>query len=289
MRVFMTGASGFVGRALTSALVARGDSIVALSRSAREPSDKIEWVTGDAASAKDRAAGCDAIVHLAGEPVAARRWTATQKQKLVASRVEAAAILAGVRGPRTFVSASGTDYFPFDEGDRAYVESDGPGDSFLAKLCVAWEGAAARAREHGARVAFLRTPLTVGHGSEAIAKMSTPFKLFAGGPIGSGKQWIAWIHVDDLVGAYVAALDGLDGPINAVAPTCVHQKELARALGKALGRPSWLPVPTPALRLAVGELAEYLVHGRRVAPAALEKAGYAFKHPELAGALAASI
>jgi uncharacterized protein (TIGR01777 family) len=291
VKVFVTGGSGFVGKALLPALVARGDSVVALSRSARPAEDKIEWLAGDPAANgawTERAAGCDAICHLAGEPVGARRWTATQKQKILASRVDSAKLLAALDGPKVLVSASGVDFYPWDDSEKPYPEDAPAGDSYLGRVCIEWERAIAAAK--GKKTSFVRTGLAVGKGSEALHKMTAPFKLFAGGPIGSGKQWLSWIHIDDLVGAYLLALDGkIEGPINGAAPETLHQKDFAHALGKELGHRSWLPVPAPAVRLAVGEFADYVLHGRRVVPAALEKAGYRFKHPDLAGALAASV
>jgi uncharacterized protein (TIGR01777 family) len=303
MRVFVTGATGFIGRALSAALVARGDTVVALSRSGAAPGGEdgrplegVRAVPGDPTAEgpwRAELAGCDAVVHLAGEPIAAHRWGAEHKEELRRSRVEsgrqlaaAIAALPAAERPRVLVTASGADIYPFDSSERPYAEDAPAGHGFLSELCVAWEAATAGAAE---RVVAMRTGLVLGKGEGALAKLTTPFKLFLGGPVGSGQQWLSWIHLDDVVGGYLLALDrDLRGPINLVTAS-VRQREFAAALGDALKRPSWLPVPGLALRAAVGELAEHLIHGRRIEPAALGHAGYRWTRPDLAEALAASV
>lgn len=291
MRIFMTGASGLIGRALTTALVARGDTVVALSRGGRAGAGA-EVVTGDPTQAgawQERIGGCDAVVHLAGESIGDKRWTTERKRSFRASRVDsghqlgrALAALPVALRPRALLTASGVDRYPFDDSDRPYGEDAAAGDSFLADLCAAWEAATDGAAE---RVVALRTGVVLAQDGP-FAKMQLPFKLFAGGPMGSGRQWLSWIHLDDAVGGILYALDHeLRGPINLVGAS-TRQREFARALGSALHRPSWLPVPAFALRVAVGELAEYLLHGRRVVPIALQSAGYRFRYAGLAEALA---
>ena len=196
-------------------------------------------------------------MHLAGESIAAKRWDARQKQVLRDSRVEstrtiveAIAELPAEQRPRVLVSASGADYYEFDDSDEETVESAPAGESFLARVCRDWEKEARAARAHGLRVACMRTGIVLGPGG-AVAKMTTPFKLFVGGRMGSGKQWLPWIHRDDVVAAYIAAVDDAryEGPINLVTDS-VRNKDFAKALGKTLGRPSWLPVPGFALKAA---------------------------------------
>jgi hypothetical protein len=304
--VVVTGASGFIGAALVAALRAAGRAVTVLSRDAerarRELGDAT-CVTADLQSPGPWTAALDgaaAIVHLAGEPIAGRRWDARQKQRLRDSRVEttrtlveAIAAVPAASRPRALISASGTDYYPFapDGGatefdDDEVTERDPPGDSFLARLCRDWEAEAQGAATAGVRVACMRTGMVLGPGG-ALAKLTTPFRMFVGGPIGAGRQWVAWIHRDDAVRGYLAALDDprYTGPINLVAGS-VRNAELARALGASLGRPSWLPVPGFALRAALGELAEYALHGRRVVPSRLRELGFAWSHPTLAEALA---
>lgn len=201
---------------------------------------------------------------------------------------------AGARGrPTVLVSASGVDYYPFDvdlatamDEDDEITESAPPGSSFLARVCRSWEEEAVAAEPLGVRVVRMRTGLVLGHGG-AFDRMALPFRLFAGGPIGSGRQWVSWVHIDDVVRAYLFALDEdtLRGPVNLVAPGAVRAKPFARALGHALRRPSWLPVPGFAVKAAVGELAEYVLHGRRAVPAALQAHGFAFHYPEVEAAL----
>lgn len=307
MKVVITGATGFIGQALVPLLVARGDEVVALSRDAERARGKlgpgVTAVTADLQSAgawTAALAGAAAILHLAGEPVAARRWDARQRQVIRDSRVETtrtlveaiAALPAGAR-PAALISASGADYYPFADpglGDEDEVtEADPPGDSFLARVCRDWEAEARAAERLGVRVATMRTGLVLGGGG-ALAKMTTPFKLFAGGRIGSGGQWVSWIHRDDAASAYVAAAsdERYRGPINLVTDS-VRNRDFARALGATMHRPSWLPVPGLAVKAAAGELAEYLLHGRRVVPGKLRALGFAWRHLALGEALAAAL
>lgn len=295
MRIFVTGASGFIGRAVTEALLARGAAVVGLTRGSPLARGS-EVVTGDPSKPgawTEALAGCDAVVHLAGEPLAGHRWTPERKREIRRSRIEGTAqvvkALAAAERPKVLVSSSGADLYPFDESERTYGEDAERGATFLADLCREWEEAALAATKHGKRAVVMRTGVVLGKGEGAMAKLAPLFKSFAGGPLGGGRQWVSWVHVDDVAGAYLFALDReLSGAVNLVAGS-TRQAELARALGDALKRPSWLPVPGIALRIAVGELAEYLLHGRRVVPAVLEKNGYVFKRPTLASALAASV
>jgi uncharacterized protein (TIGR01777 family) len=307
MKVVITGATGFIGQALVPLLVARGDEVVALSRDAERARGKlgpgVTAVTADLQSAgawTAALAGAAAILHLAGEPVAARRWDARQRQVIRDSRVEttrtlveAIAALPADARPAALISASGADYYPFADpglGDEDEVtEADPPGDSFLARVCRDWEAEVRAAERLGVRVATMRTGLVLGGGG-ALAKMTTPFKLFAGGRIGSGGQWVSWIHRDDAAAAYVAGAsdERYRGPINLVTDS-VRNRDFARALGAALHRPSWLPVPGLAVKAAAGELAEYLLHGRRVVPGKLRALGFAWRHPALGEALAAAL
>lgn len=305
MNIVVTGATGFVGTALVSALRARGDRITVLSRDAARAREKLgDYVTAVTADLQtpgpwtDALAGTDAIIHLAGESIGAKRWNAREKQVIRDSRVEATRTLVEAIGalpadrrPKTLISASGGDYYPFamdkdDFDDDEVTESDPPGDSFLARVCRDWEHEAKGAEAHGLRVASMRSGIILGPGSEALDKMTTPFRFFVGGRIGSGRQWFSWIHRDDAVAAYVAAASDAryTGGINLVAGS-VRNAELAAALGKVMQRPSWLPVPGFAVKLAAGELAEYLLKGRRIVPKRLRELGFVFRHPDLLEAL----
>lgn len=304
MKIVVTGATGFVGSALVPVLQARGDEVIVFSRDrarAKEKFPDATCVTADLETPglwRDALVGVDAIVHLAGESIGAKRWDARQKQVLRDSRVEATRTLVEMIGelpaekrPRVLVSASGGDYYPFaldkdDFDDDEVTESDPPGDSFLARLCRDWEKEARGAEALGLRVACMRSGIVLGPGGGALARMLTPFKLFVGGRIGSGRQWFSWIHRDDAVAAYAAATSDAryTGAFNLVAGS-VRNAELAAAIGTSLHRPSWLPVPAFAVKAAAGELAEYLLNGRRIVPERLRALGFAWTHPDLASAL----
>ena len=301
MRVFITGGSGYIGRAISQALIARGDQVRVLSRDptrarAHLP-DAVEIVEGDPTVAgpwQARVSGCDAAINLAGESLAAQRWDARFRQIAMDSRVDATrflveAIAAAEVRPRVLCSASGVDAYAFDADlavldDEDEVDESAPrGSSFLARLCRDWEEEALAAEAHGVRVVLMRTGVVVGGRGGPIERWARAFRFFAGGKLGSGRQWMSWVHLDDVVGAYLFALDtpSLSGPVNLVAPGKLRNREFARRLGRALHRPAFVPTPAPALRLALGEFAEYLLHGRPAVPRALLSAGYAFRHPEL--------
>lgn len=310
-RVFVTGGTGFVGRHLVAALVARGDQVTVLSRSAADArqtlGDEVDCIEGDSALGGDwqkHVSGHDAVVNLAGQSIGGKRWNARYKQLLTDSRVETTrylveAIEAASDRPKVLVSASGTDYYPFDvdldaagladlEDDVAVTEAARPGDSFLARLCRNWESEAMRAAELGVRVVCMRSGVVLGD-QGPLAQMAKPFKFLLGGKLGKGRQWFSWIHLDDAVAGYLFVIDRADvvGAVNLVAPVAVRNVELTKALAKALHRPAIAPVPVFALKLALGEFHEYLVHGRRVVPKVLQQAGFEFRYPDIEAALAA--
>jgi uncharacterized protein (TIGR01777 family) len=304
MRVGITGATGFLGQRIVAALRERGDEVLAFSRNAPRAQQAlgVEAVAAELETPgpwQATLAACDAIVHLAGESIAGHRWNARVKQIIRDSRVEGTRVVveglaASSRRPRVLVSASGADYYAFAEGpgdfaDDEVTERDPVGDSFLSSVCRNWELEAAAAEKLGVRVVRMRTGLVLGPGG-ALEKMTGPFRFFVGGPVGSGKQWVSWIHVDDVVAAYLAAVDDAryTGPINLVAGSA-RSKELASALGAALHRPSIVPVPAFALKIAAGELAEYLLKGRNVVPARLRELGFVFKYPDLRPAVEAAV
>ncbi|MEZ4398698.1 MAG: TIGR01777 family oxidoreductase [Kofleriaceae bacterium] len=307
-RVVVSGATGLLGQPLVAALVARGDQVTVWTRDAQRAQAKLgAGVTAVEADLEtpgawlDAAAGADAIVHLAGESIGGGRWDARTKQAIRDSRVESTRVIvegiaawAAERRPSALITASGADYYPFADryldDDDEITEAAPAGDSFLARVCQAWEAEAMNAEALGVRVVRMRTGVVLGPGG-ALARMTTPFRFFVGGRLGSGDQWFAWIHRDDAVAAYLAAVDDprYQGPINLVSPDAVRNRTLSKVLGRALGRPAWLPVPAFAIKLAVGELAEYLLEGRRVVPAALERLGFRFSQPTLAGAIASSL
>ncbi len=310
MKVALTGATGFIGVPLVRALIARGDDVTALVRDPARAKSKLpertRLVAADLETQGpwcDALDGVDAVANLAGEPIGGKRWNARQKQILRDSRVEttrtivdAICKLEPAHRPRTLVSASGSDYYPFASGpgdfdDDEVTESDPPADSFLGRLCRDWEKEALAAEAHGVRVVCLRTGLVLGPRGGALEKMVTPFKFFAGGRIGDGRQWVSWISLDDAVGAYVAALsnESYRGSINMVTDS-TRNAEFAKTLGQVMHKPSWLPVPGFAVKAAVGaELAESILHGRRVVPAKLRQLGFKFEQPLLEQAIAAAL
>jgi len=303
MKVVVTGATGYIGRPLVARLLEQEHRVVALVRDPdRARLGAATVIRADLempGSWCDELDGADAVIHLAGEPLADKRWDARQKQILRDSRIETTrtiveAIAKARTKPRVLACASGVDYYPFALGvdgfdDDEVTETDPPGDDFLARLCASWEAEARAAIAHGVRVCSMRTGLVLGGGGGPLARMKQPFEWFVGGRIGSGRQLVSWIHRDDVVAAYATAIEDerYTGPINLVAGS-VRNAELARAIGHALHRPAIVPVPAFALRLAVGELAEWLLHGRNVVPARLRELGFGFAHPDLADALACS-
>ncbi|MGA8098832.1 MAG: TIGR01777 family oxidoreductase [Candidatus Cybelea sp.] len=275
MKVLLLGASGFVGRHLAAALRARGDEVGGAS--VRIP-----------AAAADVAAQCDAIVNLAGEPIA-QRWNDRVKERIETSRVDASRnfldALAGRRCRCTaYVSASAVGYYGTSETET-FVEESPPGDDFLARVCVGWEREAQRASTLGMRVAVVRTGIALGTDGGALPKMLPAFRLGIGGAIGDGRQWLSWIHVDDLIGIYRLALDGAQGPLNACAPNPVTNATFTEELGAALHRPTVLPVPTLALKAMLGEGAQMLLRGQRALPRRAQELGYRFEFPQLKDAL----
>ena len=303
MKVVIAGATGLIGRALSGALQRAGHDVVALTRDPSKGAGSlpagvraVAWDAtrpGGAWAAELR--GADAVVNLAGATIGPpQRWTAARKRVLTESRVQSNAALvdaivtlpAGER-PGVFVTASGVDYYGDRHDDTPLDESAPAGDSFLAQLCVQWEAAAQRAESLGVRVVMLRTAFVIGRGALALTLLALPFRLFAGGPVGSGRQWFPWIHLDDVVGLYrlVIERDDVRGPINAVTPDVRRERDVAAEIGRVLHRPSLLPAPAFALRLALGEQADLVLHGRRAIPAKAEAAGYQFRYPTLSAAL----
>ena len=275
MRVTVLGASGFIGRHLTAALRARGDEVV--EASLRDP--------GRAVAASS---GSDVVVNLAGAPVAVR-WTESAKREMRRSRVDLPrayldALGAGGTRPKAYVSSSAIGYYGTSP-TATFTESSPPGQDFLARLCVAWEAEADRAAQLGMRVAKIRTGIVLGTDGGMLGKLLPVFRLGVGGVIASGEQWTSWIHADDEVGVYLHAIDRGDGVYNATAPHPVTNRELTRALGRALGRPTIFPVPAFGASAMFGEGAMMLTEGQRVVPQRTVADGYVFRHPDLEEAL----
>lgn len=297
MRALVTGATGFVGRHLMKRL---RDPLV-LSRNpeaARQlfPSAKVRrggWAESIASALTGHP--CDAVFHLAGEPIAEGRWNESKKQRIRNSRVAGTRALVDAISqaevkPGALVSASAVGYYG-SQGDRILGEDSAAGKGFLADVCCEWEAEAARAETLGVRVVSLRIGIVLGSGGGALAAMLTPFKLGLGGPLGSGRQWTPWIHVDDLVdlALFAAQSEQSRGALNAVAPGTIRNREFAAALGRALHRPAIMPAPAFALRLVLGEFANVLLASQRVVPSKLRAAGYAFRFADINAALAEAL
>jgi uncharacterized protein (TIGR01777 family) len=276
VKIVMLGASGFVGKHLVAALHKRGDEIV--EASLRNPE-----------AAANVAQDCDGIVNLAGEPLG-QRWNAGVKRRIEESRVDLPrrflAALAQRPGRGSFyVSASAIGYYGTSETET-FVEESPPGDDFLASVCVGWEREARRAADLGMRVGIVRSGLALGNDGGALPRMLPPFRAGMGGVVGSGRQWVSWIHIADLVSLYVMAIDRVDGALNGSAPNPVTNATFTHALGAVLHRPTKVPVPTFALRAMLGEGADILLRGQRVLPKRAQELGYEFEFSELTDALA---
>ena len=300
MRLLATGCTGFIGRELVPTLEAAGHQLILLTRNpgqARHLSATAQLVQADTCQPgpwQDLVGTVDGVINLAGESIAEKRWTKAQKQLLVNSRLQttghlAAAVARAAQPPRLFLSGSAIGYYGSSESER-FVESSPCGHDFLAALCRDWETAARPAGEH-CRLVVLRIGIVLAAGGGAVGKMLPIFRLGFGGPIGSGNQWMSWIHRTDLCGL-VAALaedETFSGTYNAVGPHPVTMGTLSSALGQALGRPSVCPVPGSMLRMALGEGAMVVLEGQQVASERLQQHGFAFRYPELAGALKAVV
>jgi uncharacterized protein (TIGR01777 family) len=290
MHIVIAGGSGFLGRPLTNALRAAGHEINILTRSPHAP-EHVQWdPTTSHASWPDVVGRADAVVNLAGEPMNAGRWTPKRKQSLKHSRIVAttalATAIAQAARPPLFLSGSAIGFYGTGRSE-ALTESAGPGHDFLSGVCVEWEEAA-RTVEGITRVVLLRTGVVLGRGGGALPELSRPFKLFVGGPIGTGQQAVSWIHLDDWVGMVMWALEhsAVSGALNLTAPSPVTNSVLAQAIGHALHRPALLPAPAFAVRLLVGEMADAaILNGQRIVPAKAQALGYRFAYPGVDDAL----
>ncbi|MFP5259523.1 MAG: TIGR01777 family oxidoreductase [Acidobacteriota bacterium] len=298
MRVVILGGSGFIGRALTRSLVADGHDVVVVSRSGsgRRPTPGVSFAPFDGKSGQGWAETLDgafALVNLAGENIASGYWTEARKQRILQSRLDAGRAVMDALGrvsrlPSVLVQGSAIGYYG-DRGDVPADEEAPAGTGFLAEVAKAWEASSAAAQALGLRRVVLRTSVVLGAGGGALPRMLAPYRYFIGGPLGSGRQWFSWIHLDDEVRAIRFLMDcqQASGPYNLAAPGALIQDDLAAAIGQALSRPSRLRVPQAVLRLALGEMGrELLLNGARVLPRRLAELGFSFRFPTLAAALA---
>src|SRR5450631_1082635 len=294
MKVAIVGATGMIGRRLTTSLLAHGDEVLAISRRGDSVADApgVAWDPAKGALDGSVLVGVDAVVNLAGANIGRGRWTGARKREIVESRLVTTSRLVdaiGPAGPRTLINASAVGYY--GEGDLPVDESAPPADDFLGVTCRTWEAAALAAQRNGVRVILLRHGVVIAREAEVLKRQLLPFKLGLGGPVGGGRQWWSWIHIDDVTGLIGFALEHPEvrGPINAVAPHAVRQREFAQALGHVLGRPTMLPTPGFALKLAMGESSSIALSGQHVIPRAAMKAGYTFVYPDVEPALRAEL
>ncbi len=300
MHIAVTGGTGFIGRALCASLFQDGHRVTVLTRHAREASQllgaiatAVEWNGREAGAWEDCLEGADAVINLAGAPIAEARWTDQRKRLLTDSRVLTTRLLVEAMSrrsaqPHALISASGIGYYGASD-DRVLDEGAARGRGFLADLCLAWEAEALRAAEFGTRVVTLRTGMVLEKDGGALPKMLLPFRIFAGGPILPGTQWVSWIHLRDHIGLIQWALmtRNVSGPLNAVAPGAVTMYTFCEVLARVLHRPSWVPVPALVLQAALGELGTLMTTGQRVTSTKALLGGYAFHYPTLEPALGA--
>jgi uncharacterized protein len=302
VKLLIAGGSGMIGRRLTDSLLADGHEVVVLTRGAAgTPKAGLRLATWDGRTASgswvSELSNTAAVVNLAGASIGGGRWTRRRMGEILATRLAATGAIVDAmtqvpegQRPAVLVSASGIDYYG-NRGDEEINEGSSPGNSFLAMVCRQWEAAADLAAPLGVRVVRVRTSLVVAPEALAFRLLILPFRLFAGGPLGNGRQWFTWIHIDDIVGIYRLAIErqALSGPINAAAPDVRRQREVAGEIGRVMHRPSWLPVPAAALRLALGRQSELLLDGRHARPQRAEQEGYRFKYGGLRDALVAAL
>ena len=290
MNILISGATGLIGSALVPELEAKGHTVTRLSRSG-SGAGTVRW-DPSAGTIDGDLEGTEAVVHLAGESIAQGRWSPDKKRRILDSRVQGTRLLAEriaalSTPPKVMVSTSAVGYYG-DRGDEVLTEESAPGEDFLARVCREWEAAAEPARRAGIRVVHPRLGIVLSPEGGALGTTLPIFKLGGGGKIGSGRQWWSWVALDDVVGSTVHALtdEGVEGPVNVGSPNPMTNAEYTKVLGKVLGRPTVLPLPAPAARVMLGEVADaLLLASQRMRPARLQDTGYAFRYPQLEGAL----
>ena len=292
MRILVTGGSGLIGRRLVPALAADGHAVSQLVRARPREARQFRWSPETGILDPAALAACDAVIHLAGARIDGGSWDDERRaeirnSRVIGTRLLAAGIARAAPRPSVLVSASAVGLYG-DRGEEVLTEASGPGAGFLAEVVQAWEAETAVAAQAGVRVVHLRQGVVLARHGGALPRLVLPFRFGLGGPLGSGRQWMSWIEIDDLIGVvrHALARGDLAGPVNAVAPQPVTSLEMARALGSVLGRPAWLPVPAWALRMALGQMAdELLLFSQRAVPARLRANGFSFAHGAIEGAL----
>ena len=290
MRIIITGGTGMIGMPLSQALIAGGHEVTVLTRSPANVKNSPagvqiqQWDGNSAQGWGHLADGAGAIINLAGEGIADGRWSATRKQALRQSRLSAGkavveAITAAGNKPRVLIQASAVGYYGTATGDEMVTEAHSPGNDFLSKICFDWETSTASAARLGVRRAVIRTGIVLSNAGGAFPKLVMPFKFFVGGPVGNGKQWLPWIHIDDEVRAiqFLVVNEKAEGPVNLAAPDPVTNAEMSKLIGEVLGRPAFLSAPGIAMKAVFGEMSQLLLDGQRVIPKKLQELGFTFK------------
>jgi uncharacterized protein len=298
MRILITGGTGLIGRPLSAALVAEGHEVTVLTRNPDKVKDMtpgVKLAAWDGQSAHGwghLVDGAGAIINFAGEGIGDGRWSKERKQKIRRSRLLAGkavmeAISAAAVKPKVLVQASAVGYYGTGTGDKLVTESASPGNDFLSKVCFDWEASTASATRMGVRRPVLRTGIVLANEGGAFPKLLLPFKFFAGGPLGSGKQWLPWIHIEDEVRAIQFALqtEAVDGPLNLAAPNPITNREMARQIGTVLGRPAFMPAPGFALKTVLGDMSTLVLDGQRAVPARLQALNFQFQFETIEPAL----
>ncbi|WP_053365268.1 TIGR01777 family oxidoreductase [Bacillus sp. FJAT-27245] len=294
MKIAIAGGSGFLGSALAEALLEKGHEVFILTRKKKESGraglSYVQWLS-EGSRPEHELAGVDALVNLAGESLNSGRWTPERKKRLLTSRLsaanEAVRIMAAMaEKPKVHIAASAVGFYGTSES-KTFVEGSPPGNDFLADVVKRWEDASMQAMDFGIRTVLCRFGIILDSKEGALPRIALPYKLFGGGTVGSGRQWVSWIHLDDAVSGILFAIEneGVKGPVNFTAPEPVPMKDFGKTVGKVLGRPHWLPVPGFALKLLLGEMSSLVLEGQRVMPKKLLDAGYNFRFPELGSAL----
>ncbi|MEZ4656832.1 MAG: TIGR01777 family oxidoreductase [Caldilineaceae bacterium] len=298
MRIIITGGTGLIGKALSSHLIKQQHEVIVLSRNPRNArgvpfgAQVAGWDAKSAEGWGELVEGADAIVNLAGAGIADSRWSERRKRLILESRLHAGqavvqAVKAAQNPPKVVIQASAVGYYGGNRGDVVVTEESGPGGDFLAQVCFDWERSTAELDAMGVRRPVIRTGIVLSNQGGAWPKIKLPFLLFAGGPLGSGKQWYPWIHMDDEVRAIQFLIEQPDatGPYNLCAPAPLPNKELAKVIGRVMGRPAFMPAPAFALKAVLGEMAAILLDGQRAMPQRLTEAGFTFNYPTAAAAV----
>ncbi|MBI3309232.1 MAG: TIGR01777 family protein [Candidatus Melainabacteria bacterium] len=303
MKIIIAGGTGFIGSPLLDELEKKQHEIVLLTKHPHAVSNLENkfitlqrWDRKTVGEWANHLNGADAIINLCGENIAGNKWTKEQKEKLLHSRLDSTralvnAIKEAEPKPKTLINASAVGYYGNIEDEEIVDESHARGHGFLADVCESWESIANEAKQYNVRVVLLRIGIVIEKSGGALQKMLPPFQMFAGGPLGSGKQWVPWIHRDDVIGAILFALENenISGPVNVTAPNIVRNKDFCKALGKTIHRPSWAPVPSFAVKMLLGDMSEMVLTGQKAFPKKLKACGYKFKYENVEDALKAAL